>query len=159
MRWVNVPSRPRPGDAGGFSVATGADATGTACAIEHRGPAAGARKVFRSVIPGSISSAAHRPSTTLLDVLGSGIRTTQWFRAPTAWKIAGWYDCTAYGTKGNFMQPVEHLWPLTNEPLANQRFPDLATLEEIQAQRCLALQQQLELIRQDTLFHWWPTDA
>jgi hypothetical protein len=57
------------------------------------------------------------------------------------------------------MQPVEHLWPPTNEPLANQRFPDLATLEEIQAQRCLALEQQLELIRQDTLFHWWPTDA
>jgi transposase len=52
------------------------------------------------------------------------------------------------------LQPAEHLWPLTNEPLANVRFPDLATLEEVQAQRCLALQQHPDLIRQHTLFHW-----
>lgn len=57
------------------------------------------------------------------------------------------------------LQPAEHLWPLTNEPLATVRFPDLATLEEVQAQRCLTLQQQPERIRQHTLFHWWPTGA
>ena len=57
------------------------------------------------------------------------------------------------------LQPAEHLWPLTDEPLANTRFPDLEALEEVQAQRCLVLQQQPELIRQHTLFHWWPTDA
>ena len=57
------------------------------------------------------------------------------------------------------LQPAEHLWPLTNEPLANRRFADLATLEEVQAQRCLALQQQPDRIRHHTLFHWWPADA
>jgi transposase len=57
------------------------------------------------------------------------------------------------------LQPAEHLWPLTNAPLANVRFPDLPTLEEVQAQRCLALQQQPDLIRQHTLFHWWPPHA
>jgi transposase len=57
------------------------------------------------------------------------------------------------------LQPAEHLWLLTDEPLANTRFADLATLEEVQAQRCLVLQGQPDLIRQHTLFHWWPTDA
>jgi transposase len=57
------------------------------------------------------------------------------------------------------LQPAEHLWPLTNEPLANQRFPDLATVEAVQTERCLTLQRQPALIRQHTLFHWWPTDA
>jgi hypothetical protein len=57
------------------------------------------------------------------------------------------------------LQPAERLWPLTNEPLVNVRFPDLATLEEVQAQRCLELQQQPDLIRRHTLFHWWPTDV
>jgi transposase len=55
--------------------------------------------------------------------------------------------------------PIEHLSPLTNAPLANQRFESLAALETIQAERCLVLQQQPELIRRHTLFHWWPTDA
>jgi transposase len=57
------------------------------------------------------------------------------------------------------LQPAEHLWPLTNEPLANRRFESLTELEEVQAQRCLALQQQPDLIRRHTHFHWWPTDA
>ncbi len=57
------------------------------------------------------------------------------------------------------LQPAEHLWPLTNEPLANKRFADLATLEAVHAERCLVLQQQPDVIRQHTLFHWWPTDA
>ena len=57
------------------------------------------------------------------------------------------------------LQPAEHLWPLTNEPLANQRFASLAELGKVQAERYLVLQQQPNLIRQHTLFHLWPTDA
>jgi transposase len=57
------------------------------------------------------------------------------------------------------LHPAEHLWPLTNEPLANIRFESLADLEAVQAERCLVLQQQPDLIRQHTLFHWWPTNA
>jgi hypothetical protein len=57
------------------------------------------------------------------------------------------------------LQPAEHLWPLTDEPLANRHITDLATLEEIQAARCLVLQQQPDLIRQHTRFYWWPTNA
>jgi hypothetical protein len=57
------------------------------------------------------------------------------------------------------LQPAERLWPLTNEPLANRSFADLAELEEVQAQRCLALQAQPERVRAATLFHWWPPVA
>jgi transposase len=57
------------------------------------------------------------------------------------------------------LQPAEHLWPLTNEPLANRRFESLAALEAVQAERCLTLQEQPDLVRQHTLFHWWPTTA
>jgi transposase len=56
-------------------------------------------------------------------------------------------------------QPAEHLWPLTTEPLANRRFERLDALEAVQAERCLTLQQQPDLIRRHTRFHWWPTDA
>ena len=57
------------------------------------------------------------------------------------------------------LQPAERLWPLTNEPLANRSFVDLAELEAVQAQRCLALQAQPERVRAATLFHWWPLVA
>lgn len=36
------------------------------------------------------------------------------------------------------LQPAEHLWPLSNEPLVNRHFYDLDELEEVQAERsCL----------------------
>jgi hypothetical protein len=57
------------------------------------------------------------------------------------------------------LQPTERLWPLTNEPLANRSFVDLAELEAVQAQRCLTLQAQPGRIRAVTLFHWWPLVA
>src|SRR5947209_3620343 len=57
------------------------------------------------------------------------------------------------------LQPAEHLWPLTNEPLANRRFDSLSALQAVQAERCLVLQQQPDRIRRHTQFHWWPTDA
>ncbi len=57
------------------------------------------------------------------------------------------------------LQPAERLWPLTNEPLANRSLADLAELEAVQAQRCLALQAQPERVRAVTCFHWWPLVA
>jgi hypothetical protein len=50
-------------------------------------------------------------------------------------------------------------WLLTNELLANRRFESLTEPEAVQAERCLALQQQPDRIRQHACFHWWPTDA
>jgi transposase len=54
------------------------------------------------------------------------------------------------------LQPAEHLWPLTNSVLVNRHFASIDELEDAQAERCMALQTQPDLIRSTTLFHWWP---
>lgn len=54
------------------------------------------------------------------------------------------------------LQPAEHLWPLTNEGIANQCFADLEALAEAQRRRCAALQARPEVVRAQTLFHRWP---
>lgn len=57
------------------------------------------------------------------------------------------------------LQPAERLWPLTNEPIANNSFPDLEQLEQVLFERCRALLKQAELISGLTCFHWWPRTA
>jgi len=55
------------------------------------------------------------------------------------------------------LQPAEHLWPVLDEPLANQYFKTLAELEGVVANRCRGLDgDQLSL---GTNFHWWPKPA
>jgi len=54
------------------------------------------------------------------------------------------------------LQPAERLWPLTNEPIANESFEDLNELEEVLFQRCQALLKLKDLIQGITCFHWWP---
>lgn len=54
------------------------------------------------------------------------------------------------------LQPAEHLWPLTNVPLANRCFTSLDELEAVQAERCIWLQDHPDLVRSSTRFHWWP---
>jgi hypothetical protein len=54
------------------------------------------------------------------------------------------------------LQPAEHLWPLTNTVLINRHFASIEELEEAQAERCVALQRQQDLVRSATRFHWWP---
>jgi hypothetical protein len=55
------------------------------------------------------------------------------------------------------LQPAEHLWPLTNQPLVNRCFVSLDELESVQAERCNWLQDHPDLVRSATLFHWWPS--
>ena len=57
------------------------------------------------------------------------------------------------------LQPAEHLSvsePLTNTVLAKRHFASIEELEDVQAERCVALQARPELIRSTTLFSWWP---
>jgi len=54
------------------------------------------------------------------------------------------------------LQPAEHLWPLTNTVLVNRHFASIEELEDAQAERCVALQGQHDLVRSATRFHWWP---
>jgi transposase len=54
------------------------------------------------------------------------------------------------------LQPAEHLWPLTNTALINRHFASIEDLEDAQAARCVALQEQPDLVRSTTCFSWWP---
>ncbi len=54
------------------------------------------------------------------------------------------------------LQPAEHLWPLTNDVLANRHFASIEELEDAQLAHCVALQAQPDRIRPTTCFHWWP---
>ena len=57
------------------------------------------------------------------------------------------------------LQPVERLWLLTDEPLANEVFEPLSDLEAVLAERCVSLTSQRERIRSLMLYHWWPGGA
>jgi len=54
------------------------------------------------------------------------------------------------------LQPAEHLWTFVDEPLANQCFATIESLDQAVGDRCVALTHQRDTIRASTLFHWWP---
>ena len=55
------------------------------------------------------------------------------------------------------LQPAEHLWPILDEPLANQYFETLADLEHVVTERCRVLNG--DQLKPGTNFHWWPKPA
>jgi hypothetical protein len=52
--------------------------------------------------------ASLRTTTTLLDVKGSGSKTTQSFTATGEWTLTYSYDCSDFGTRGNFVVSVRN---------------------------------------------------
>src|SRR5271167_695007 len=54
------------------------------------------------------------------------------------------------------LQPAEHLWAFVDEPLANCCFATIESLNQALGNRCVVLTQQPDMIRDSTLFHWWP---
>jgi hypothetical protein len=54
------------------------------------------------------------------------------------------------------LQPAEHLWHYTDQPLINEHYPTIDALEDALADHCARLQRQRAVIRSATLFHWWP---
>jgi transposase len=57
------------------------------------------------------------------------------------------------------LQPSEHLWHFTDEPLTNRRFETIEELVDVQAERCRQLRAMPEIIRSATAYHWWPVLA
>ena len=57
------------------------------------------------------------------------------------------------------LQPSERLWPLSNEGIANRHFDEIGQLEEVLAERCVALSERPEVIRSYIRYHWWPEAA
>lgn len=53
------------------------------------------------------------------------------------------------------LQPVERVWPLVDEPVANRTFADLTELEDILVTRCLTLRAAKRPIKAHTRYHWW----
>lgn len=54
------------------------------------------------------------------------------------------------------LQPVERLWPLVDEPVANRTVADLDALEAVLVARCRRLRADRHTIKAHTRFHWWP---
>jgi transposase len=53
------------------------------------------------------------------------------------------------------LQPVERVWPLLDEPIANRTFADLDELEEVLVRRCTVLRADRRTIKGHPRFHWW----
>ena len=53
------------------------------------------------------------------------------------------------------LQPCERLWNPLTEPVANRAFDSLDQLEQIIADRCLALIDEAPRLRRLTLYQWW----
>ncbi|HYG89953.1 MAG TPA: hypothetical protein VD978_27285 [Azospirillum sp.] len=54
---------------------------------------------------------------------------------------------------------IQHLWPLTNEAVANTYFADLDAVEQALADRRCALANDPERLKAAIWFHWWPQFA
>jgi transposase len=67
-------------------------------------------------------------------------------------RIKGYF--TANAPYSPELQPAEHLWPVLDEPLANQYFATLADLEHVVTARCRVLN--ADQLKPGTNFHWWP---
>jgi transposase len=52
------------------------------------------------------------------------------------------------------LQPVERLWSLVDEPVANQYFETIDELESVLIKRCNILTQMKEEIKNLTDYHW-----
>lgn len=56
------------------------------------------------------------------------------------------------------LQPVERVWSLVDEPVANRAFADLAELEAVLVARCRTLRADRRTIKAHTRYHWWPRE-
>jgi len=56
------------------------------------------------------------------------------------------------------VQPAEHLWQFTDQPLVNTCPDSLDHLEDTLSKQCQYLKTKQDIIKQATCFHWWPTN-
>ena len=56
------------------------------------------------------------------------------------------------------LQPVERVWGILDEPVANRTFADLDALEEVLITRCQTLRADRPTVKAHTKFHWWPRE-
>ncbi len=83
---------------------------------------------------------------------GAGWHTSAKLIVPTG------IDLVALPPASPEVQPVERVWSLLDEPVANQTFADLDALEEVLITRCQTLRADRATIKAHTRFHWWPRE-
>jgi hypothetical protein len=93
--------------------------------------------------------AEHR-AVLVLD--GAGWHTSVTLVVPTG------IDLAALPPASPEVQPVERIWSLLDEPVANRTFADLDALEEVLVTRCQTLRADRPTIKAHTRFHWWPRE-
>lgn len=81
------------------------------CSLGSAGTTVSAASVNAMFAPRTVAANRSVPQsaapTTVLDVSGSGIKTTQSFTVGPAWDMAWSYDCSAFGQQGNFAALVK----------------------------------------------------
>ena len=60
------------------------------------------------IVGGSSSAPVTPAPSAILDVSGSGTKTTQAFVVPASWTMSWSYDCSAFGSRGNFIVFVDN---------------------------------------------------
>jgi len=79
---------------------------------------------------------------------------------------AGWHTSKQLGVPAGIdlvflppaspeLQPVERVWSLVDEPVANRAVADLDALEAVLVTRCRTLGTDHRTIKAHTHFHWW----
>jgi transposase len=56
------------------------------------------------------------------------------------------------------LQPVERVWTLVDEPVANRTFADLDELTDVLVRRCQTMRADRRRIKAHTNFHWWAVE-
>ena len=83
--------------------------------------------------------------------------------APAGTRAASWWSPPASISSScqpprPSLQPVERLWPLVDEPVANRTFAALDDLPDVLVIRCQVLRAATRHIKAHTRFWWWPTE-
>lgn len=107
--------------------------------------------VFAAVLAAFVKEEGFNEKKRLLLVLdGAGWHTSTQIKAPPGTTLI---FQPAYSPE---LQPTERLWPITNEPIANQSFKTLKELETVLSRRCCEIAEMTDFIRGLTHYHWWP---
>lgn len=143
----------------------------------HRPTSNGQHKFASLYVFGYTHPASGRNRTTILpkvntETMSVSLSDFARWADPTGAKVlvlvldrAGWHVAKKLNVPPNVvlfhlpastpeLQPVEPLWPLVRESLANKTFADLRALQEPLARRCAWLADHPEIVKGAVGFHW-----
>lgn len=143
----------------------------------HRPTCNGQHKFASLYVFGYTHPASGRNRTTILpkvntETMSASLSDFARWADPTGVKVlvlvldrAGWHVAKKLNVPPNVvlfhlpastpeLQPVEPLWPLVRESLANKTFADLSALQEPLIRRCAWLADHPEIVKGAVGFHW-----